>query len=55
MRALRILEGMALADVQSPNFVDDVYMVAHQAVSPACAKNHPDFAVRALKIEEEWK
>jgi hypothetical protein len=52
IRALRIIEGMVI-EVSDEKPFSNIYMVAHQASKPDCAKNHPSFAEKALELEAE--
>lgn len=50
-RALRIIEG--LVHECDGELAGEIYMIAHQANTPSCNKNHPNWTTRALELERK--
>lgn len=52
-RALRIIEGLVMECSDENDLLGSIYMIAHQANSPDCSKNHPAWTDHALAIEKQ--
>lgn len=53
IRALHIIIGMVHEQVDDDEFLGNIYMIAHQAASPDCSKNHPTWTDLALETERQ--
>lgn len=53
VRALRIINGLVLELSDENKLLGTIYMISHQAGSPHCTKNHPNWTEEALETERQ--